>query len=581
MKRQYDSVFSNPKPEKVVNDPVSFYSETLGTTSLTDFIFTKEDIEIACGELSARSAAGGDNVPASILKSCRMTLSTPLLTIWRKSFDTGRIPPGLLEAVICPLHKGGSRSIPKNFRPVALTSHIIKVFERVIRRALVRYLEDNGYMAPGQHGFRALRSTLTQLLSHYDSVLMDLESGACSDTIYLDFSKAFDKVDHGVLHHKLRDLGIHGKMGNWLHAFLHNRQQSVVVEGHKSDPSIVTSGVPQGTVMGPILFLVLILDISHGTDTSTRVTSFADDTRASRPIHSQDDIDTLQQDINTIYSWADRVNMEFNGDKFECLRCWPHQDKSHLLDNHHYKDSSDKDIEEPSEVKDLGILFSPDLSFRVHIDKMIKQTNKLTGWVFRTFRTRSVKVMMTVWRSLIQPRLDYCSQLWSPADATTINNLEDIQRHFTSRVAGMKNWEYWERLNKLKLYSQERRRERYAIIFIWKCAVGLVDGYKLDFINNARRGRLCVVRPVNKNAPTQVRRASESSLAVKGARAFNLLPKEVRDITLPVSKSVVPFKTKLDNFLSLIPDQPTVQGRRRPASSNSLLDQIPMTVRSL
>ena len=285
--------------------------------------------------------------------------------------------------------------------------------------------------------------------------------------------------------------------------------------------------------------------------------------------------------INTIYSWADRVNMEFNGDKFECLRCWPHQDKSHLLDNHHYKDSSDKDIEEPSEVKDLGILFSPDLSFRVHIDKMIKQTNKLTGWVFRTFRTRSVKVMMTVWRSLIQPRLDYCSQLWSPADATTINNLEDIQRHFTSRVAGMKNWEYWERLNKLKLYSQERRRERYAIIFIWKCAVGLVDGYKLDFINNARRGRLCVVRPVNKNAPTQVRCASESSLAVKGARAFNLLPKEVRDITLPVSKSVVPFKTKLDNFLSSIPDQPTVQGRRRPASSNSLLDQIPMTVRSL
>ena len=145
----------------------------------------------------------------------------------------------------------------------------------------------------------------------------------------------------------------------------------------------------------------------------------------------------------------------------------------------------------------------------------------------------------------------------------------------------MKNWEYWERLNKLKLYSQERRRERYAIIFIWKCAVGLVDGYKLDFINNARRGRLCVVRPVNKNAPTQVRRASESSLAVKGARAFNLLPKEVRDITLPVSKSVVPFKTKLDNFLSSIPDQPTVQGRRRPASSNSLLDQIPITVRSL
>ena len=189
--------------------------------------------------------------------------------------------------------------------------------------------------------------------------------------------------------------------------------------------------------------------------------------------------------------------------------------------------------------------------------------------------------MMTVWRSLIQPRLDYCSQLWSPSDAATINMLEDIQRHFTSRIAGNKNLDYWERMAEFKLYSQERRRERYAIIFIWKCAVGLVDGYRLDFTNSARRGRLCEVRHVNKNAPAQVRRVSESSLAVKGARCFNLLPREVRDMSLPNSNSVVPFKTKLDHFLSSIPDQPTVQSRRRPASSNSLLDQIPMTVRSL
>ena len=273
--------------------------------------------------------------------------------------------------------------------------------------------------------------------------------------------------------------------------------------------------------------------------------------------------------------------MEFNGDKFECLRCWPHQEMTHISKNNHYKDSSGKDIQEPPEVKDLGVLFSPDLSFGTHIDKMRKQTNKLIGWVFRTFRTRSKKVMMTVWRSLIQPRLDYCSQLWSPSDATTINMLEDIQRHFSSRVSGMKDRDYWDRLKELRLYSQERRRERYAIIFIWKCAVGLVDGYKMVFTNNARRGRLCEVRPVNRKAPTQVRRVAESSLAVKGARCFNLLPRAVRDVTLPLSRSVAPFKTKLDTFLSTIPDQPTVQCRRRPASSNSLLDQIPMTVRSL
>ena len=189
--------------------------------------------------------------------------------------------------------------------------------------------------------------------------------------------------------------------------------------------------------------------------------------------------------------------------------------------------------------------------------------------------------MMTLWKSLVQSKLDYCSQLWSPADARTINMLEDIQRKFSSRITGMKDLDYWERLSELKLYSQERRRERYAIIFIWKCAVGLVDGYTINFINNPRRGRLCVVRTINKNAPLQVKKASEATLAVRGARIFNLLPRSIRDISLNTNRSVIPFKSKLDQFLSTIPDQPTIQNRKRPAKTNSLADQIPMTVRTL
>ena len=145
----------------------------------------------------------------------------------------------------------------------------------------------------------------------------------------------------------------------------------------------------------------------------------------------------------------------------------------------------------------------------------------------------------------------------------------------------MKDLDYWERLSELKLYSQERRRERYAIIFIWKCAVGLVDGYTINFINNPRRGRLCVVRTINKNTPLQVKKASEATLAVRGARIFNLLPRSIRDISLNTNRSVIPFKSKLDQFLSTIPDQPTIQNRKRPAKTNSLADQIPMTVRTL
>ena len=573
LKRQYESVFSDPKPDMVVQDPTAFFSSTERLTALTDIHFTEDDIQRACADLSSRSAAGSDGVPATLLKICRKPLSRPLLIFWRKSLDEGVIPSDLLLAVICPVHKGGSRAEPKQFRPVALTSHIIKVFERVVRRELVQYLEDNSLMSPGQHGFRALRSTLTQLLQHYDAILEDLsEGGTAVDSVYLDFSKAFDRVDHGVLFHKLRDLGIHGKLGVWIAAFLQDRYQLVAVEGQKSDLSYVRSGVPQGTVLGPVLFLILIRDIADNTTDGTRVSSFADDTRGTRAIHTQVDLSTLQHDLHIMYLWAEENNMTFNGEKFEVVRFWPNA--STIKDNHCYTCPEGKPIEEKKCVKDLGVQLSTDLTFSHHIHTTIKACGALIGWVLRSFRTRSRLVMLTLWKSMIQSRLDYCSQLWSPNTASQINQLEDVQRSFTRRIAGMQNLDYWDRLKELRLYSQERRRERYAVIFIWKVARELVGGYALDFTSTMSRcGRLCRVAPVSPRAPVGVRRAMEAGLATKGAKLFNILPAEIRNIDVA---RVDLFKAKLDSFLSTIPDEPSIPGRGRAAESNSLLHQIPI-----
>ena len=181
-----------------------------------------------------------------LLKSCRTELNKPLYVLWRSSLDNSSIPVELLLVLICPIHKGGSRSLPKNYRPVALTSHLIKIFERVVRKVLVKHIEKLGLLPDGQHGSRSMRSTLTQLLSHWDSVLEGLETGEGVDAVYLDFSKAFDKVETGVLLHKLRDGKVLGKLGCWLAAFLDsaNRLQAVVVEGRVSALSPVISGVP-------------------------------------------------------------------------------------------------------------------------------------------------------------------------------------------------------------------------------------------------------------------------------------------------------------------------------------------------
>ena len=209
-----------------------------GDDSLNDFSFSPEDIEKACSELKSTAAPGPDGVPASLLKTCKKELSKPLYTLWRSSLDSGLIPDELLLVLISPIHKGGSRGSPKNYWPVALTSHLITVFERVVRRVLVSYIDRHGLLPNGQHGSRAMRSTLTQLLSHWDSILDGLERGEGVDAVYLDFSKAFDK-ETGVLLHKLRGAKVLGKVGCWLAAFLDSahRQQAVAVEGRVSSLS--------------------------------------------------------------------------------------------------------------------------------------------------------------------------------------------------------------------------------------------------------------------------------------------------------------------------------------------------------
>ena len=183
--------------------------------------------------------------------------------------------------------------------------------------------------------------------------------------------------------------------------------------------------------------------------------------------------------------------------------------------------------------------------------------------------------MLTILRSLVQPRLDYCSQLWSPRDQTSINRLEKVQRQFISHIAdkSIKQLDYWEKLSQLRVYSQERRRERYQICFIWKLSQGLISGYSMNWQFNDRRGRLVIPHSVSKTAPSRVRQARERSLGVHGAKLFNLLPKQLRNEN---SGDFALFKNHLDIFLSSVPDQPTTPGLVRAARTNSLLDQVPL-----
>ena len=236
------------------------------------------------------------------------------------------------------------------------------------------------------------------------------------------------------------------------------------MEGRVSALSPVISGVPQGTVLGPVLFLLHIADIARGVSSETKTSSYVDDTHANRCIRDADmDCQALQSDLASIYEWADDVSMVFNSGKFVRLRFWPGKASTPEFQ---YLSPDNTPIEEKQHLRDLGVEISSDLSFTIHIENTVTAANRLVGWTMRTFRRRSKVVMMTIWKTLIQSKLDYCSQLWSPADQAAISKLESVSRNFTAQIAGLEEADYWERLKLLRMYSQERRRERYRIIFI-------------------------------------------------------------------------------------------------------------------
>ena len=463
---QYSSVYSQPDPNTAITDPATFFTlDNPEFPSLLDIDLTEQMIEEEIDNLKNNSAPGPDHFPVLLLKKCKKVLSKPLCMMWRRSLDNHDIAPLFKDAIVCPVLKPGCENcLPKSYRPISLTSHLIKIFEKFLRKAIIKHLEDNNLLPPNQHGFLQGRSTLSQLLNQVETIIRTLESGQDLDSIYLDFAKAFDKVDHSILCTKLKKLRIGGKVGVWLHTFLSQRTQRVSANGALSSPSPVLSGVPQGTVLGPILFIIMISDLDSNLQKAF-ASLFADDSRVSAIVDSHKDAQSFQDELNdVIYPWAPLNKAVFNGDKFEHIH-FGHN----INDTPTYQDPQGHSITCKPQIKDLGVLISNNLTWSPQIDKVISDCRKQIAWILRTFSKRDMLTMRTLWMSLVRPIIDYCSPLWSPkpTDYGVIDRLEGVLRSFSKHVDDLHDLGYGARLKAMKLQSIQRRHERYKIIYIY------------------------------------------------------------------------------------------------------------------
>ena len=558
---QFRSVFSSPidvsNYNSLVNKPTIIYP-------LSELIITNADVIKAIDEIKTTSSCSKQDIPARVFKECKSTLCVPLRLFWTKSFDCGQVPSDYKKQVIIPIHKKGSKTKAEHFRPISLTPHPVKIFERIFRDKLVFYFEANSFFSPSQHGFRRHHSCSTQLLSHTNSVLSNLVEGHDVDCVYIDYAKAFDKVDHKILIKKLELYGVPTKYVKWIENFLTDRTQTVFINGFSSFSTPVISGVPQGSVLGPPLFNVYVNDLPSVIKDAT-IFTFADDTKLISRISNQHDTESLQHNLDNVVNWSNDNNMHLNCNKFElvshkvkvnldnlaCLKLLPFYSEFTA-----YKATDLEYIESSPFVRDLGIMVDEDLNWKTHLHLTSKKCKQLCSWIFSVFHTRDRLTMLTLFNSLVRSKLEFSCEIWDPHQIQGINIIEQVQRSFTNRITGMSSLNYWERLRNLNIMSLQRRRERTTIIHLWKIYNKIYpNSINMEFKENKRSGGIkALIKPLPRMRG-RILTAFEGSFVIKSARLWNTLPPNLTRTT-----SLALFKHNLDKFLQTIPDRPPLPG---------------------
>ena len=510
----FTSVFTDeslqdvPIPENVFNLPAE--------DSLHELQVTPETIHEKLINLKPNKAPGDDRIYPRVLMELADNISLPLATIYNSSLKTSYVPMDWRRANVAALHKKGSRSSSSNYRPVSLTSHVCKVLESILRDYIVDHLDKHNLIGDSQHGFRKGRSCLTNLLLFMDDITQYVDKGYPVDIIYLDFAKAFDKVPHYRLIQKLKAHGINGQVKSWIESWLRDREQRVHINGKYSEWKKVSSGVPQGSVLGPILFTLFINDIDNNV--KSKILKFADDTKLYRMIRNEEDSKTLQCDIDRLYNWSLEWQMEFNVDKCKVMHIGRNNTR------HNYS-MNGKFLLTTEYEKDLGVIIENNLSHGRNVASAANKANRTLGIISRIFTCKNKEILMPLYKSLVRPQLEYCVQAWNPYLRKDINILERVQRRFTRMIPSIRHLPYNERLKRLNLTTLEMRRFRGDLIETFKIMHGKENINKdvLFHMNESTRTRGHNYKIYKCQAKLMMRKFSFSYRIVN---AWNSLPAE-------------------------------------------------------
>ena len=456
----FTSVFA---PENDIDELDEMVIPMKSANTVSYVPISEEQVRRKLKSLRSDKSPGPDDLSPRFLHLIADELVRPLTILFNKSLATGSVPEDWHQANVSVIHKKGSRTSTENYRPISLTSQICKVMESIIRDILLEHLEGNRLINNTQHGFRKGRSCISNLLMFLDEVTKAVDEGSAVDIAYFDFAKAFDVVPHGRLIKKVESCGITGPLLQWIRDWLNNRTQRVCINGFKSSWGRVSSGVPQGSVLGPILFLIFIDDIDTGVE--NLLLKFADDTKLVGRIRGPEDIAKLQKDIDALVEWARTWRMRFNIDKCKII----HVGRNNTHANYRMDDTT---LQKVTEEKDLGVTISDDLKPSKHCRIAFNKSAKMSALIRRTVAHRTPFIMLRLYKALVRPHVEYGMAVWSPWYIKDKELIERVQRRFTKSIRGLQSMDYNQRLVKLGLWTLEERRNRNDLIEVYKMIHG-------------------------------------------------------------------------------------------------------------
>ncbi len=404
----YTSVFT--KEDDNIPRPANIFTDAI----ISEVAITEKMVKEKLDNLNQNKSPGNDNHHPRVLIELKELLVKPLTYLFQRSQSEGFLPECWREANITPIYKNkGTKSHPTNYRPVSLTSIICKLMESLIKDAIIDHLRENNLLYKYQHAFIGKRSCTANLLEVINIWTNRLDDDETVDAVYLDFAKAFDSVPHKRLLVKCEALGICGKILKLISAFL-QRKQRVMVNGNPSSWVDVISGVPQGSVLGPVLFVIFINDMPE--QIKSFLSLFADDAKLYAKSSTPEQQSIIQEDLSNLQSWSDTWQLHFNKTKCKTL----YLGKSNVKKPYHMQNGQEQVIlEETVAEKDLGVMIDNELSFEIHIAEAIKKANTKLGMIKRTFVCLNESMLTQLYIALVRPHLEYANVSWSPNQPTT------------------------------------------------------------------------------------------------------------------------------------------------------------------